>query len=70
METLNYIYNEAGEKTAFLVNLEPIQKLTLEEIEDIQDIIDYELSKFIVSVDYDEEIQRILKGINWWVIQS
>jgi hypothetical protein len=62
MEAINYIYNDVGEKTAFLVNLEPLQKISLEEIEDIQDIIDYELSKYIESVDYDKEIIRILNG--------
>ena len=69
MEAINYIYNDVGEKTAFLVNLEPLQKISLEEIEDIQDIIDYELSKYIESVDYDKEIIRILNGSHWWVIQ-
>ena len=36
MEAINYIYNDVGEKTAFLVNLEPLQKISLEEIEDIK----------------------------------
>ncbi|HPO63539.1 MAG TPA: hypothetical protein PK762_10715 [Candidatus Kapabacteria bacterium] len=60
MEAINYIYNEVGEKTAFLINLELLQNFSIEEIEDIKDIIDFELSKFVESVDYDKEIQRIL----------
>lgn len=69
MEAINYIYNEVGEKTAFLINLEPLQNFSIEEMEDIQDIIDFELSKFVESVDYDKEIIRILNGNIKWVIQ-
>lgn len=63
MQTLNYLYNQDGSKTGLLINFDEIKKLSIDEIEDVQDIIDYELSSHIESVDYDKEISRILNNL-------
>ncbi len=62
MSLINYLYDVNGSKTALLLNLKPEIQPTFEQLEDIEDVIEYELSKFMESYDYDQEIQKILNN--------
>ncbi len=64
MQSLDYLYDEAGEKSAMLISLKSLKDLSAEEIADIEDVVEYELNKHLVSVDYDSEIERILNKSN------
>ena len=64
MQNLEYLYDETGEKSAMIISLKSLIDLTPEEIEDIEDIVEYELNKHLGSVDYDTEIERILNKSN------
>lgn len=60
MENINYITNIKGEKIAIQINLHPKKKLTYKEIEEIEDIIYYELVKNEPNVDYTTEIDKLI----------
>ena len=61
MLALNYITNEKGEKTHLFFPISPKGKVSLEEIEDIQDIIAYELLKNDETLDYHTSIAEIIR---------
>jgi len=56
MENINYITNFKGEKIGLQINLRPKKKMSSEDIEEIEDIISYELLKDQQSLDYNTEI--------------
>jgi hypothetical protein len=58
MTDLNYITDKNGVKTHILLPLKTKKKITLEYIENIQDIIAYELLKAEESVDYITNIEK------------
>lgn len=60
MTGLNYITNEKGEKTYLLLPLSKNKRYTIEEIEDLQDAIAYELLKDEESVEFFEGIDSII----------
>jgi hypothetical protein len=60
MENVNYITNFKGEKIAIQINLHPKKTLTYKEIEEIEDIIYYELVKNEPNVDYTTEIDKLI----------
>ena len=60
MENLNYITNFKGEKIALQINLRPRKKLSYKEIEEIEDIISYELQKDEPGLDYNSEINKLI----------
>ena len=60
MTGLNYITNEKGEKTFLLLPLSKKKRYSIEEIEDLQDAIAYELLKDEESVDFFEGIDSII----------
>jgi hypothetical protein len=62
MSDINYITDTNGIKTHILIALNPKKKITLEYIEDIEDIIAYELLKKDESVDYNSNIDKIIKS--------
>ena len=64
MQNLDFLYDEAGEKSALLISLKSLKDLTPEEIEDIEDVVEYELNKHSECLDYDTEIERILSKSN------
>ena len=45
METLNFVKNASGVTTGIFIHLEDRKKLSEEMIEDIEDLISYELRK-------------------------
>ena len=60
MENVSYITNLKGEKIALQINLRPRKKLSFKDIEEIEDIISYELTKDEPNLDYRTEME-ILK---------
>jgi divalent metal cation (Fe/Co/Zn/Cd) transporter len=60
MENVNYITNYKGEKIAIQVNLNSKKKLSYDEIEEIEDIIYYELVKNEPNVDYTVGINKLI----------
>lgn len=62
MSGLNYITDLKGERTHLLIPLHRNKKISLEYVEDIQDIIAYELLKNDESVDYISAVNKILKS--------
>jgi hypothetical protein len=60
MENVNYITNFKGEKIALQINLRPPKKFTYEEIEEIEDILYYELVKNESNLDYSLEIDKLI----------
>ena len=61
MEIVNYITNLKGEKIALQINLRPQKKLSYKDIEDIEDIISYELLKDEPNLDYNTEIDKLIE---------
>lgn len=62
MENISYITDENGEKQALVINLKPKSKITPEYLEDIEDILHFELLKNEETLDFDEGIEDILKN--------
>jgi hypothetical protein len=60
MENIYYITNFKGEKIALQINLRPSKKMSSNEIEEIEDIITYELLKDEPSLDYRSETNKII----------
>lgn len=60
MPDISFITDQNGAKTHLLVPLKSQKKITLEYIEDIQDIIAYELLKNEESVDYKSSVESII----------
>jgi divalent metal cation (Fe/Co/Zn/Cd) transporter len=60
MTDISFITDKNGSKTHLLLPLKSPKKITLEYIEDIQDIIAYELLKNDESVDYKSNIETII----------
>ena len=60
MEHINYLTNTDGEKTAIQINLIERKNLTMEEIEEIEDIVTYELINDEESLDFSTEIDNII----------
>ena len=60
MEFLSYVKNKKGDNLALQINLNTRKDITLEEIEDLEDIITYELLKEQENLDYNTEIEKIL----------
>lgn len=60
MEILKYYYDNKGNLEALFLDLKFKDQLSSEQIEDIEDIISYELSKDEPNLDYDEEIAKII----------
>jgi len=61
MKNINFVTNQKGEKIALLIDLKKKNKITPEYLEDIEDIVAYELLKNQESVDYKTSINEILK---------
>lgn len=60
MENVSYITNRKGEKIALQINLRPRKKMTSKEIEEIEDIISYELLKEEPNLDYRTEMDKLV----------
>ncbi len=60
MDILSYITNDRGEKIALQINLKNKGQISPEDLEELEDIISYELLKDSESLDYDEEIEQLL----------
>ena len=60
MDILSYITNDKGEKIALQINLKNKGQISPEDLEELEDIISYELLKDSESLDYDEEIEQLL----------
>jgi hypothetical protein len=61
MENINFVTNQKGEKIALLIDLKKKNKITPEYLEDIEDIVAYELLRDQESVDYKSSINELLK---------
>jgi hypothetical protein len=61
MENINFVTDASGNKVALQVNLKPKRKITAEYIEELEDIISFELLKNEPSVDYKTAIDKIIK---------
>ena len=61
MENVSYITNRKGEKIALQINLRPHKKMTSKEIEEIEDIISYELLKEEPNLDYHSEMDKLIE---------
>ena len=60
MDNISYLTDMKGKKIALQINLRSRNKITLDEIEEIEDIISYELLKDEPSLDYNSEIEKII----------
>ena len=68
MEAINYIYNEVGEKTAFLINLEPLQNFSIEEMEARSKYHRYMDGELVVAIELSvakNMAAGTLKNISW-----
>jgi len=54
MEAVNYIKNSKGKTTGLFINLDNKKKLSEEVIEEIEDIISYELRKDDEKISMEE----------------
>lgn len=59
METIQYIKNGKGITTGLLVDLSKINKKSQDLIEDIEDIISYELRKNSKKIDFNSFVSKV-----------
>jgi len=62
MSDINYITDRNGTKTHILLPLTHKKRISMEYIEDLQDIIAYELLKDEESVEYNAGIEKIIRA--------
>ena len=62
MKGVNYITNDKGEKIALQIELKTKQEVTIEYLEEIEDIIAVELLMNEKAVDYRSTVEEILKA--------
>jgi hypothetical protein len=61
MENISFVTDNNGNKVGLLINLKPKKKISVEYLEDIEDIISHEFLINEPSVDYKSSIEKIIK---------
>ncbi len=64
MKGVTYITDESGERIALQIDLKVKEKITIEYLEEIEDIIAVELLKNDDVVDYRSSVEEIIKAKN------
>lgn len=58
MEAIQYVKNAKGDTTGLFIELSNIGKKSREMVEDIEDIISYELRKNSKKIDFDTFVEK------------
>ena len=58
MKSLNFVTNEKGERIALQIPIPA--NITIEYLEDVEDVLYYELLKDAPSIDYESSVKKII----------